>query len=502
MIWKIARKELLSNLLTLRFAVGTVLFLALAVLFTCVLLGDYRQKLRDYDGLVSKNNGELRGLMTYQNLRPTIYKPPDVLAIFSKGVEENMWNSTRISIGEVPELASGAAAKNPLLSVFPVLDIVLIFKLVVSVLAILLAYDAISGEKEDATLKLTLSNSVPRHQVLFGKFIGGMITLAIPIAIGFLMTSLILELSPTVELTGGDWIRIGLMFVVSLIMVSALFNLGLFLSSLTRRASDTLMLLLFLWVLFLLVIPNGSAYLSSRIKPIESREKVDSQVQEIWERYWNRVSDFYRENPWPQGNGVQSDASEPWGWYHRFATKNLIRYKQMLNAFAEPLKIRYADDAWQANRTYLESMKHQKELAGFISRASPISLYDNLITSLSRTDVPNSERFAEQARGHRQQMIDYLYNKKAFSSIRYFATVKEEHLFDVNSIDEYGPLREKYDREEPSPLDVSDVPLFRYRPEGVAVTMKRILPDMGLLCFMSVLFFMCAFAAFLKYDVR
>lgn len=502
MIWKIAKKELLSNLLTLRFAVGTVLFLALAVLFTCVLLGDYRQKLEDYDGLVSKNSDELRGLMTYQNLRPTIYKPPEILAIFSKGVEENMGNSTRISIGEVPELTSGVTAKNPLLSVFPVLDMVLIFKLVISVLAILLAYDAISGEKEDATLKLTLSNSVPRHQVLFGKFIGGMITLAIPIAIGFLMTSLILELSPAVELTGDDWIRIALMFVFSLIMVSALFNLGLFLSSVTRRASDTLMLLLFLWVLFLLVIPNGSAYLSSQIRAIESREKIDSQVQEIWGRFGREVSDFRRTIPsmgdWP----IQSDAQEPWGWYHRFATKNLIRYKQTLNASAEPLKIRYADDAWQANRSYLESMKRQKELAGSISTASPISLYEALITSLSRTDVPNSERFAEQARGHRQQMIDYLYTMKAFSSIRYFATVKEEHLFDVNSINEYGPIREKYDREEPSPLDVSDVPLFRYRPEGVAVTMKRILPDMALLCFISVLFFMCAFAAFLRYDVR
>jgi ABC-type transport system involved in multi-copper enzyme maturation permease subunit len=502
MIWKIARKELLSNLLTLRFAVGTVLFLALAVLFTYVLLSDYRQKLSDHDGLVSKNSDELRGLITYQNLKPTIYKPPEILAIFSKGVAESMGNSTRITIGEVPELTSAATAKNPLLSVFPVLDAVLIFKLVISVLAILLAYDAVSGEKEDGTLKLTLSNSVPRHQVLFGKFIGGMTTLAIPIAIGFLMTSLIMELSPTVELTGGDWIRIGLMFVISLIMVSALFNLGLFLSSLTKRSSDTLMLLLFLWVLFLLVIPNGSAYLSSRIRPIESREKIDSQVGEVRGRLQKEVRDFYKKNPWPQGHTIQSDASEPWGGYHKFATKNLIRYKQKLNAFAEPLKIRYADDAWQANRSYLESMKRQKRLAGFISRASPISLYEVLIGSLSRTDVHNSERFAKRAREYRQQMIDYLRGKKAFSSIRYFATVKEEHLFDVDNMDEYGPLRKKYGSEEPLPLSVSDAPRFRYRPEGVAVTMKRILPDMALLCFVSVLFFMCAFAAFLRYDVR
>ena len=501
MIWKIARKELLSNLLTLRFFVGTVLSLALAVLFTYVLLGDYRQKLEDYNSLVSRNAEELKGLMTYQNLKPTIHKPPELLSIFSKGIAENIGGAVRISIGEVPQVKSAATTKNPLLAVFPVLDIALIFKLVISVLAILLAYDTISGERESETLKLMLSNSVPRHQVLFGKLIGGMITLAIPIAIGFLMISLILELSPMVELTGDGWIRIALMFVFSLIMVSVLFNLGLLLSSVTKRASDTLMLLLFFWILFLLVIPNGGAYLATRIRPIESRERLDSQVQEIWGRFRSEAGDYYRGTP-RQSNIIQSDASEPWGWYHRFATKNLVLFKQGLNAFTEPLRITYADEAWQAARRYLESMKRQKQLGNSISRVSPLSLYENLISSLSRTDVSDSEMFAIQAKNYRQQIIDYLYNKKAFSSIRYFATVKEEHLFDVNNMDEYGALRERYDTKDPSPLNVSDVPLFRYRPEGVAATMRRILPDMVILCFMSVFFFMCAFAAFLRCDVR
>ena len=499
MVRRIAKKELLLNLLTLRFSVGTILFLALAVLFTSVLLGEYRQKLEGYNKLVSMNSDELRQLMTYRSLKPTIYKPPELLALFSKSMEENMGNLARISIGEVPTLTSSAAMKNPLLSVFPLLDVVLIFKLVISVLALLLVYDAISGEKEDGTLALMLSNSVPRHQVLFGKFIGGMITLTIPIAVGFLMTSLILELSPIVELTGGDWARIALMFVVSLIMVSVLFNLGLFLSSVTKQASDTLMLLLFLWVLFVLVIPNGSVYLAARIRPIKSREKIDSQVREIWGRFQKEVRDYREKNPPPFE--PQSDAREPWGVYSRYATKGVVRYKQKFYAFVEPLRIRYADEAWQANRSYLESMNRQKELVNFISRASPISLYEILITDLSRTDVKTFDRFAKQAREYRQQIIYYLYGKKAFSSIKYFATVKEEHLFDYNK-NEYKALREKYGGKEPSPLDVSDIPQFSYRQESVAETMERMLSDVVLLCFISVLLFLCAFAAFLRYDVR
>jgi len=498
MIRKIAGKELLSNMLTLRFFVGTLLFLSLAVIFTCVLLGDYGRQLDNYDRLVSMGNDELRKLMAYKNLSPTIYKPPEILAIFSKGVEESVGNSARVSVGELPEISSAITSKNPLLAVFPVLDVGLIFKLVISVLAILVIYDTISGEREDGTLRLIMSNSVPRHHVLFGKFIGGTITLAIPIAIGFLIISLILEFSTIVNLTGDDWARIGLMFAVSLIMVSVLLNLGLFLSCVTRRSSDTLILLLFIWVLFLLVVPNGSAYLANRIRPIESREKIDSQVQELWRRYQNEYGDFYSRNPWPN-NAIQSDASDPWGGYHAFATKDLILFKQKRYAFGEPLRIKYADRAYQTERSYLEGMMRQKKLTEFISRASPISIYENLINGLSRTDVPSFESFAGQLREYRQQIIDYLYSQEAFSSTRYFAAVKKEYFSD-DSQDGYGELRKKYS--DTSPLDVSGVPLFHYQPEDVTATAKRILPDAVLLCFVSILFFMCAFAAFLRCDVR
>jgi hypothetical protein len=267
----------------------------------------------------------------------------------------------------------------------------------------------------------------------------------------------------------------------------------------TRRSSDTLILLLFIWVLFLLVVPNGSAYLANRIRPIESREKIDSQVQEIWRRYQDEFGDFSSRTPWPGGNAIQSDDSDPWGGYHAFATKNLIIYKQKRYAFGEPLRIKYADRAYQAERSYLEGMMRQKKLAVSISRASPIAIYGNLINGLSRTDVPNFEGLAGQLRGYRQQIMDYLYSVKAFSSTRYFAAVKEEYFSD-NSQADYGELRKKYS--DASTLDVSGVPVFHYRSEDVAATVKRILPDALILCFMGILFFMCALAAFLRCDVR
>jgi hypothetical protein len=284
-------------------------------------------------------------------------------------------------------------------------------------------------------------------------------------------------------------------------MVGVLFCLGLFISSTTKRASDTLIFLLFLWVLFVLVIPNASTYIAGWVKPLESRENINAQIQRIWNEYNNEFRDIVSKNR-TAGYEVQSDISEPWGYYHYYASKSLVESKQKIFSVSEPLRIEYADKAYQMDRIYLESLKQQKNLADIFSQFSPLSIYEGLISKLSRTDIESAEKFYEQTREYRNQIINYLYNKKAFSSIRYFATVKEEYLFDVKDIKEYTILRDKYGDKNVFPLTMEDFPQFHYQPEGIVSTIKRILPDTALLVIIGILFFLLAFVAFLKYDVR
>ena len=501
MTWRIAKKELLNNLITLRFSIGSALFLALVVLFTSVLLSDYRQKLERYNEQVVINSERFRNQMTYRNLKPDIYKPPELLSVFSKGLEDNTAKEVQILIDAVPVPKGAYTAKNPLLSVFPVLDIALIFKVVISILVFLFIYDAISGEKEDRTLALMLSNGVPRHRILCGKFIGALITIAIPITIGFLAACLILLVSPVVDLTSSEWFRIVLMYFVSLLMVGVLCCIGLFFSSITRQASQSMIILFFLWVLFVIVIPNSSAYLAARMSPIESRKKIDSQVDEIKAELRKRQRELLANNP-RSGRHIQSNAEEPGGSYIQYATKSLIRDRQKLYPVVVPILIEYADMELQIRKNYLESLREQKSLSNMFSLLSPLCIYEMIISGLSRSDAESSERFYEQAGEYRRQMIDYFYDKKAFSSIRFFATVKEEHLVDFKNHEEYSVLREKYEIKNPEPLNLEDFPRFLYRPASLGETLKKILPGVGALSFTGILFFLLAFVAFLKYDVR
>ena len=65
MIWKIAKKEFLLNLLTFKFAVGTILCVVLMAVFMPVLVNDYQQRLKDYNANVAANEAELLKVKVY-----------------------------------------------------------------------------------------------------------------------------------------------------------------------------------------------------------------------------------------------------------------------------------------------------------------------------------------------------------------------------------------------------------------------------------------------------
>lgn len=502
MIGKIARKEFLFNLLTIRFVAGTVLLVVLTALFSSILIRDYKNELREFDKFVAKNNAELRQVLTYQNLTPTIYKPPEILTLFSKGVEENVAKSATINIQEIPSLTSSSLSKSPLLSVFPVFDVVLVFKLVTSVLAFLLAYDAISGEKEEGTLRLMLSNNIPRAQIVFGKFLGGMLTLAIPIALGFLITILMIVLSPMITLTGGEWLRLGLMLAVSLIMVAVFLNIGLFVSSLTKRASDTLMVLLFVWVVFLFIIPNASSYLAVKLKPSELAGKINTQVRQMRARMNSQIRMIFRQLPDLGGYSVESDAHETWGGYVKFCSAAFVRERFFITERALPITLKTVREIDELNQKYINEMVVQRRWADSLSRLSPISLYENLLSSLSRTDAASLQAFSGQARSYREQVVNYLERKKALASTRWFTPLAEDKIFDVQNTEEYMAFYKKYADYQPIPLDITDFPSFSFRQVAVMDSLKQSLPDLLILVFMGLFFFACAFVAVLKYDVR
>jgi len=511
MIWKIAKKEFLLNLMTFKFAVGTILCVVLMAVFMPVLVNDYQQRLKDYNANVATTKAELQNTKVYMNVLMSrlhrVHRPPTTLSVFSKGVENLLSASVRIDDYTVPELSASSSEVNPYLSISPTMDISLVFKIIASVLALLVACDVISGEREQGTLKLMLSGTVARYQVLLGKSLAGQLTLLVPLTIAFLVGLLILLFSPMVDLSASDWARIGLIYIVSLIFISAIYNIGLFVSCLTKRSAISLIVGLFFWVVFIVVIPNSSVYFATRIAPLEPEEKFESKIKQIEQEKQAKVNEIRKKIDGGPSNEVSGFYEEMRFWVLA-CDKGGMEWRQKFHAALTPLHIRYADKLWKIERQRIETLFQQKRLSDNLSRVSPISLYGNVISSLAGTDTASCQYFMDRARAHRKEVLEYLRSKTDnFSSPSYFTRCTEAdmavyqlYLDRKMSEDDFGKWKEKRIAQTQS-LDMQDFPQFIYRP-NILKNCQGVVIDLSVLVFINILFFALSFLVFMKYDVR
>ena len=97
------------------------------------------------------------------------------------------------------------------------MDWAFIVSALLSFMALLLTYDAFSGEREAGTLRLLLSAAIPRDEVLTGKYLGVMLTLGIPFAAGAMVHMLIVRSYGIAAITAGDWLKILVIVLMLLI---------------------------------------------------------------------------------------------------------------------------------------------------------------------------------------------------------------------------------------------------------------------------------------------
>ena len=136
MLSAIISREFLSNILNLRFIVGLVLCVIISVACVMILTHDYQQEMADYnlrvnlqDEFLSKyaHRNRMGGMITSQ-------KPPE--------------RFRPLIIGIPREANLGSFDDNPLPVLFPPLDFLFIVTIIMSLLAMLFSYDAITGEQK------------------------------------------------------------------------------------------------------------------------------------------------------------------------------------------------------------------------------------------------------------------------------------------------------------------------------------------------------------------
>lgn len=528
MIWKIAKKELLLNLVSARFVVGFLLCLFLIPFTVTVNIDDYANRMRVYR--VDRDNAEhnFREVRVYSELRPEVVKPPDTLSIFCQGISGNVGNRVKIWLGEKPLFAAGniTVRDNPLLNSFFSIDFIGIIAIVMSLLALIFTYDACTKEKEDGTLRLQLANSLGRSNVLLGKVVGVCLTLLPIIVFCYLLSFLCVLISEQVSFSLGDWARIVILFLTSLPYFLVFAFIGLLVSTRVKSSTTSIIVCLFLWVLFVFIIPNLAVYLAVTAKKIQSLDNLDYALAELNSEFWRKRNEYNEQLDSPDwgmnwNNSGGPDGRRVLGGCSKSKFERYLKESE----FSEPLRIDYADKKWNLQKAYLDELDDQRKLGERITLISPSETFRLVCRALCRTDVDSYCRFMERVRRYREQVIDYFKDKRLFSSYLYFTPQPPETFKTADEIvrirtgGKFNTVREwadsgsgfvalrKVEIPESDPgscpfLDVSDVPRFQLQPGSLMADVGGVIAEIGILVLAGVFLFCLSFVSFIRCDVR
>ena len=90
MIWIIAKREFLSNVITLRFLIGFILCLTLMVSSTYILIDEYAARIKAYDDSFTKHIDAMKGIKVFSRLGVMVDRPPSKLSFLCVGSDKKM----------------------------------------------------------------------------------------------------------------------------------------------------------------------------------------------------------------------------------------------------------------------------------------------------------------------------------------------------------------------------------------------------------------------------
>ena len=356
----------------------------------------------------------------------------------------------------------------------PKLDWAFVIRTVFSLYIVLLGYAAVSGEKEQGTLRLVLSNPVGRARFLIGKYVAMMAAALIPLAVGCVVSLGILGVSLPQILTWRLASRTAALLTLSAAYLSLFAFLSLLVSSAMRRSSLALLTLLAGWVLFAVLIPDTSGILAQKFAKVQSDYDAAKNIGPmIQKEVWGKISALQ----------VRVDKGE-------LKTEEEIK-AEADKAFEEGQeKVRFFEKA------YRDAMDARARLGRSLARLSPVALFEFAAEDLAGTGPLREASFLEDLRIYGRQFDDYVLKKTG-------KLVGQSNWSFSSGVELKGKTVEvRSPQPEPYQGDMSDFPRFVERPVRLADGAKGAAGDIAGLLLWNIVLAVAAFAVFLRSDVR
>ena len=190
-VWIFAQKEFLLNVRSSRFVVGLLLCLVIVLFTMIVSVSDYQIQKEVCEAEARQAGEEMRSCLVWSKVSPKLVREPEPLSLLSRGITNNVGYIVSIDLWEIPflPLQFNWAQNSPFMKVFPPFDFSAVLSVMISLLALVFSYDAVTREREEGTLRFIFSSSVSRYSFLLGKWLGVVLTV-LPILLACFLLAL------------------------------------------------------------------------------------------------------------------------------------------------------------------------------------------------------------------------------------------------------------------------------------------------------------------------
>lgn len=473
------KKELLDTLLSLRFAVGWIIMLALITAAVLLLSADVKER-KDQLSMMEKGSDEFISKYAHENriggiIRP--FRPPEASEVLFRGLDNPQGESSFFS--------------DLMAKVFPQLDLLFIISVLLPLLGIIFTYDAVCGEREDGTLKLIHTTAISRANVILAKWLGNWLALGVPFMAVFFFAVILgsfvggLEIDP---ITLGE---AGIIAAASLVYLGFFLALGLFVSGLVRLPGTSILILLFLWVTFALVIPNVSPIIASQITPLPSVAGIEKEAELLTDVIRdNRVQEELQplDKQFRAQYGIPPSVASinnpiglrSIGWSEEKIQDYLFKLNEAVRAVISRVNQEQHEKAealWDELQRRIDNLI---DLTRTVSLLSPTSAFIYLGTDIAALGPAAESYYYEELTAFYQTTV------RPYVKARTHEIQRETgRPVDANEF-----------------IELSNRPRFQHKPQPFEARLDAALPYAGHIVLMTLIALAAAFVAYIRYDVR
>lgn len=206
-----------------------------------------------------------------------------ILSILSVYIGSSTKNAELKAYSDIVELlkSQGSKAFPPEPQIYPLAilqNIIKYVSIVGAVLAIFLGFDAVSGEKENGTMKLLLSRPLYRDQLISGKLLGGGLVIGLLLIVTLIFNTLLFSFVSGISAGPAEIGRLITFILFAFCYMMSFLAASVFVSIKTGDRSFGFLTMLIIWVGVSFVIPQIAESQKSFAYALNSTAQTVTQV--------------------------------------------------------------------------------------------------------------------------------------------------------------------------------------------------------------------------------